>query len=242
MVESMTNSHISPYTDRFAELARLIQSRDISVANGATVQYDDHGQIIVRMATCGTCGRSWNDALITDRTPVPSARCPFEYIHPEIAEYNRLSRTADAIGTKPTTIARLWKAFRTAIDAAYEASDHHDPTTALRDYAENQSMRDSLTALVDTATREERSHRSTGRSYIGDRRYRVSAEHCAKLLLLSSAGDGAASVTAPDATDWLTLRRTHCEAYLLGYLIRAHVSPDWVTACKALDYAKVVAD
>lgn len=32
-------------------------------------------------ATCGTCGRSWDDAVITSYTPAPSARCPFEYFH-----------------------------------------------------------------------------------------------------------------------------------------------------------------
>jgi len=32
-------------------------------------------------ATCGHCGRSWDDAVITSWTPAPSARCPFEYFH-----------------------------------------------------------------------------------------------------------------------------------------------------------------
>ena len=31
--------------------------------------------------TCGTCGRSWDDAVITGWTPAPSGRCPFEYFH-----------------------------------------------------------------------------------------------------------------------------------------------------------------
>lgn len=31
--------------------------------------------------TCGHCGLSWDDAIETDWTPVPSARCPFEYFH-----------------------------------------------------------------------------------------------------------------------------------------------------------------
>jgi len=34
-----------------------------------------------RVSTCGTCGRSWDDAVITSMTPVPAARCPFEYFH-----------------------------------------------------------------------------------------------------------------------------------------------------------------
>ncbi len=32
-------------------------------------------------ATCGECGRSWDDAIPTAWTPVPSTRCPFEYFH-----------------------------------------------------------------------------------------------------------------------------------------------------------------
>lgn len=30
---------------------------------------------------CGHCGLSWDDGKITAWTPVPSARCPFEYFH-----------------------------------------------------------------------------------------------------------------------------------------------------------------
>jgi hypothetical protein len=33
------------------------------------------------VATCGHCGRSWNDAASTSVTPAPSGRCPFEYEH-----------------------------------------------------------------------------------------------------------------------------------------------------------------
>lgn len=32
-------------------------------------------------ATCGTCGRRWDDAKSTSLTPVPAGRCPFEYAH-----------------------------------------------------------------------------------------------------------------------------------------------------------------
>lgn len=31
--------------------------------------------------TCGTCGRTWDDGVITSLTPAPSARCPFEWFH-----------------------------------------------------------------------------------------------------------------------------------------------------------------
>lgn len=32
-------------------------------------------------ATCGNCGLSWDDAIVTALTPTPAARCPFEYFH-----------------------------------------------------------------------------------------------------------------------------------------------------------------
>lgn len=33
------------------------------------------------LATCGTCGLSWDDSLVTSMTPAPSGRCPFEQFH-----------------------------------------------------------------------------------------------------------------------------------------------------------------
>ena len=42
---------------------------------------DEMGDPIVNVMTCGTCGRSWNDAIISGRTPVPAGRCPFEHLH-----------------------------------------------------------------------------------------------------------------------------------------------------------------
>lgn len=35
------------------------------------------------VATCGTCGRSWDDAIVTSVTPAPAARCIWEYEHAE---------------------------------------------------------------------------------------------------------------------------------------------------------------
>ena len=48
-----------------------------------TMRYDENGEPIVVMARCGHCGREWNDAITTDRTPAPSGRCPFEDLHEE---------------------------------------------------------------------------------------------------------------------------------------------------------------
>lgn len=39
------------------------------------------GEPATAPATCGTCGRTWDDAVPTSYTPAPSARCPFETWH-----------------------------------------------------------------------------------------------------------------------------------------------------------------
>jgi hypothetical protein len=64
-------------------MKRIPKSELISIENGAKPQFDEGGNVIVQTATCGVCGRSWNDALITGVTPVPSGRCPYEAYHPE---------------------------------------------------------------------------------------------------------------------------------------------------------------
>lgn len=76
--------------ERIAELKALVRSELISEENGAEPQLDEYGKTKEDIATCGTCGMSWNDALITSRTPAPSGRCPYEYIHPEIVELKKL--------------------------------------------------------------------------------------------------------------------------------------------------------
>jgi hypothetical protein len=48
----------------------------LSKVQGATPRYDSDGRVILDIATCGTCGRSWNDAAVSASTPVPSGRCP----------------------------------------------------------------------------------------------------------------------------------------------------------------------
>ena len=39
------------------------------------------------MATCMTCGLSWDDGIVTSMTPTPSARCPFEAFHHDGREH-----------------------------------------------------------------------------------------------------------------------------------------------------------
>lgn len=44
--------------------------------------------------TCGTCGLSWDDDIVTGITPAPSARCPFEYFHDDEGYFASLMRVA----------------------------------------------------------------------------------------------------------------------------------------------------
>lgn len=101
---------------------------------GATPRYDDDGNEIVRVVTCGACGRSWNDAAISGITPAPSGRCPFEYDHePEaepslaarILEHGRqLETLQEAIPTddRNQNLDRAWKALDRALDAIMDAA------------------------------------------------------------------------------------------------------------------------
>lgn len=47
--------------------------------HGVRVLEDD--DLAAARATCGECGRSWDDGIVTSVTPAPSGRCPFEYAH-----------------------------------------------------------------------------------------------------------------------------------------------------------------
>jgi hypothetical protein len=85
-----TPTHPEGRSERIQHLEALFAEQKISEANGARTVLDDDGRPRVEMATCGTCGMSWNDALISERTPVPSARCPYEHIHDELRELRRL--------------------------------------------------------------------------------------------------------------------------------------------------------
>ncbi len=113
---------------RIAELEILIAEQEISEENGATPQLDDNGKVIEDIATCGTCGKSWNDALITQRTPAPSARCPYEYIHAEIAELTTLKKRSHKAGR--SKVAKARKALTRDQLFFYEHADYsYDPKT-----------------------------------------------------------------------------------------------------------------
>ena len=60
------------------------KARLVPVLAGARHPRDGQGNVVIDLMTCGTCGRSWNDADVSGITPTPSGRCPFEYDHGEV--------------------------------------------------------------------------------------------------------------------------------------------------------------
>lgn len=71
------------------ELLRQV-GEHIEAIGSAEVQVDEDGKAIVELARDGECGLTWNDAAIGTWTPAPSARCPYEPIHEEIATLRKL--------------------------------------------------------------------------------------------------------------------------------------------------------
>lgn len=63
------------------ETLDVTKSAKLTPVPGARTLKDEHGKPIVSVATCGHCGRSWNDAAVSSVTPTPSGRCPFEHKH-----------------------------------------------------------------------------------------------------------------------------------------------------------------
>ncbi len=95
----------------------------------------------VDKTTCGTCHRSWNDAIITGSTPAPSARCPFEYWHEYAddeatdsviqvldARMADLQAMLDAGGATEYEGITLWE----AIEEACKSWDRLSPTLTSR--------------------------------------------------------------------------------------------------------------
>lgn len=83
-----------------AEVARV---RRI-IANGRENEDGPNGEHVPEPTTCGTCGRTWDDGRISELTPVPSGRCPFEYAHahePEPEHFAVLPGRVIAIDGKP---------------------------------------------------------------------------------------------------------------------------------------------
>ena len=143
---------------------------------------------------------------------------------------------------KPTThqhINQLWGQFRNAIDAAYAeaqtknfSGSAHDEVNCLRDYARNVSWSDDTEKLLTTETANERQHRQS-RSVRG-----FSPQDAAKLIICGNVLQGSELAAIPSALTFITFRPSAAEANLLGYLICAHVTPEWKQAVSSLDYSE----
>lgn len=68
--------------DRLTPAVRENAEREIrAIIDAGDPARDDDGNPIEKIATCGACGRSWDDGRSSSITPTPSGRCPFEYLH-----------------------------------------------------------------------------------------------------------------------------------------------------------------
>jgi len=147
---------------------------------------------------------------------------------------------------KPTThqhLNQLWEKLRDAIDAAYAESQKthfsgsaHDESSCLRDYARNVSWSDDLAKLLAIETTNERQHRQT-RTIRG-----FSSQDAAKLIICGNVLRGSELQTIPSALTFMTFRASAAESNLLGYLIRAHVTPEWKKAIESLDYSECMTE
>jgi hypothetical protein len=134
----------------------------------------------------------------------------------------------------PTThqhITQLWIELRDAIEHAYQAATTEEGK-ALRDYARNISWSDDLEKLLTAETANEKQHRQS-RPVRG-----FSSQDAAKLIICGNVLRGTELETIPSALTFITFRPTAAEANLLGYLIRAHVTPEWKASVESLDYSE----
>jgi hypothetical protein len=60
---------------------RRVRSGAVEITEQGVHEIVDDNEIVPGRATCGACGRSWDDSVSTGWTPAPGARCPFEYDH-----------------------------------------------------------------------------------------------------------------------------------------------------------------
>ena len=135
---------------------------------------------------------------------------------------------------KPTThqhITQIWDGLRDAVDRAYQSATT-DETKALRDYARNISWSDDLEKLLASETTNEKQHRNT-RSVRG-----FSSQDAAKLIICGNVLRGSELETIPSALTFITFRKSAAEANLIGYLIRAYLTPEWKQSVQSLDYSE----
>jgi len=133
-------------------------------------------------------------------------------------------------------ITDLWADFQDVIanvDALATSADGHAPENALHDYS-TRSTPWRLANLVGRETANERQHRGVttvpGFS-VGD---------AAKLHIMSNALYGATFPEMPPAHLFLTMRATAAEAMVIGYLVRAELTPEWMQRVEKLDYSELM--
>lgn len=131
-----------------------------------------------------------------------------------------------------------WNEMRRAINKTYaESNNPTDPKrndkACLRDYAENISWSDNLSALLGREIANERQHRKNRPSVPG-----FSNETAAKVILLNNIHDASKLDTMPNATEFLVFRQTAAEARVIGYLIRHNLHDSWHESVKMTDYSK----
>ena len=72
---------IVPFEDEPVDLTLEVEDIPNDFPVRPLTQDDLDDQLAIRETTCGTCDLSWDDAIPTGLTPVPSGRCPFEQFH-----------------------------------------------------------------------------------------------------------------------------------------------------------------
>ena len=135
-------------------------------------------------------------------------------------------------------ISQLWNMFEDALTAGYKASlaDPNNSALPLRDYVDDgRDMRN----LVSEETANERQHRR-GAPYIPGVRPAVSSNLAARAILLHQVARGSEAKEMPAATCFLIWRRSAAEAFLLGFLVRAHLTDEFRRRAIALDYASLM--
>lgn len=143
-----------------------------------------------------------------------------------------------------TKIDTLWQELREAINKAYadyatrikeSGTGFMDDREVLRDYAENISWSDDLSALLGRETANERQHRGSRPTPKG-----FSAGSAAKCILMNNVRSGAQRTGMPKATDFLVLRPTAVEATVLGFILREYLRIDWLRSVNELDYSELM--
>lgn len=122
---------------------------------GATPRYDDDGREIIEIATCGHCGRSWNDAAVSSITPAPSGRCPFEYEH-ESRDHEHCAEIGHCWQNREPCPALTSGTFTLSIELGNDAmTDPLDVANALREVAGRIEGAFNLTRGDDGFVRDE---------------------------------------------------------------------------------------